>query len=605
MRIFYITFILLICTIAVKAQQQSAPMLLTKADSSRAIAVDSVTRTSEPFPLNSPISWGQDRHTSIMLFARNLILQPGENASVMTADAEDETHRHYPLKVEYVGQVPGQEQLTSVIVRLSDDIITEGDIQVQLTYHGVASNRVSIYLSAGQRYALSFNGSMQSIWYENFWQPNVNLGKFFYELWVKPGAYTGVRYLLSDGIGGAHAILFGLAGSPGGGFTPEGNFFDGGVSVPFGGDDGPSLGEWAHVAVGWDGSNIVSYYDGVPVGKNIFAGQRVTLGPLGGGGRLFIGGSNHQNFVGSIAQVRAYEGANPHQGVQQSTSAFTPQTFFEATGSSFLVSLLRPVDTTIIDLSSNNRRGVFLTWEGGTANPLPQFVVDPVGPNTSPSAQVNTLPIAPSNPIIFDSFSRRNSTYAFDGAGGLGLTERGSAGSRAWRFGNPGRPEAEPTNFGILNGRAVILSNGPGVAWVPTGSTASLDVRVNRHPGVWDSGLNTGMAFRVKDANNFCFAYTSGESLISNQLNVGCYYNGTRSLLMAPVSMPSFVWTGLRVVTDASTGGILIYGDNQLVASTSTYWLASESGVGLYNDTYGSALTNRWDNFAVYDLPQR
>ncbi len=602
MRLLQITGLFLcvfLCAISVPAQQ-TAPVLLNTPNSQRALAFDSTRLTTEPFFPTSPNPWTQDQRTRVMFFAKNLTLQPGESVSSVTAQAEDDRNRIYELTVEYAGPVPGQEWMSTVIVRLSDAMPADGgDVLVHISYRGVRSNQVRF--SIGKSYALVFDGSTQSIWHDKFWQPDVDLGKFFYEVWVKPGMYNGTRYILSDGIGGAHAILFGLAGSGSSFYVSVGNTFDGNQTIPFGGDDGPDADEWAHLAVGWDGSHIVTYYNGVPVGSVAFAGQRFTLGPLGGGGRLFIGGSNHQNFLGSISQVRAYERSNPRQdslGTGKMMSAFAPQTVFEVEGSSFLVSLLRPAET-ISDLSGNNHPGVFLTWAGG---PLPRFIIDPITPNVSIPREGNPFPVPP-NVRIFDSFSRANATYAFNGNGGIGSTEFGLQGPQAWRFGSPSSTVLEPTTFGILKGRAVVLSNGPGVAWVPTGSDANLDIRVSRRASVWGSGLNTGLAFRVKDARNFCFAYTSGDVLRRNNLNVGCYLNGTRFLLISPVQMPDFVWSNLRVVsTEGEGGGIYVYADQELIAVTSTFFLVNETGAGLYNDTYGLGLTNRWDNFTVLEF---
>ena len=66
-----------------------APVLLTSPNSTRAVAVDSVTLMAEPFPPNAPLQFGSDRRTRVMLFATNLTLQFGEDASVVTAEAED------------------------------------------------------------------------------------------------------------------------------------------------------------------------------------------------------------------------------------------------------------------------------------------------------------------------------------------------------------------------------------------------------------------------------------------------------------------------------------------------------------------------------------
>ena len=63
----------------------------------------------------------------------------------MTADAEDAALTHYPLKVEYVGQVPGFEGIYMVVMRLSD-LMTDnlGDVLVRLSLHGMGSNRVRV-----------------------------------------------------------------------------------------------------------------------------------------------------------------------------------------------------------------------------------------------------------------------------------------------------------------------------------------------------------------------------------------------------------------------------------------------------------------------------
>jgi exo-beta-1,3-glucanase (GH17 family) len=118
------------------------PILVSEETSTRAIALDSVLRLRDPFKLTSPVPWGVDRRTRVMLFAMNFDLLPGENISVVTADAEDASHRIYPLIVEYVGKVPEFDWMSCVIVRLNDEMGDIGDVLVRLTARGVSSNRV-------------------------------------------------------------------------------------------------------------------------------------------------------------------------------------------------------------------------------------------------------------------------------------------------------------------------------------------------------------------------------------------------------------------------------------------------------------------------------
>ena len=117
---------------AVKANaQQTSPVLVSHPDSTRAIAFDSVTRTREPFTTT----------TRIMLFAMNLALPPGET---LTADAEDSQHSVHPMTVEYIGPVPDNPWVSSVVIRVPENLPATGDVLVRIKYRDVASNRVRV-----------------------------------------------------------------------------------------------------------------------------------------------------------------------------------------------------------------------------------------------------------------------------------------------------------------------------------------------------------------------------------------------------------------------------------------------------------------------------
>jgi hypothetical protein len=469
-------------------------------------------------------------------------------------------------------------------------------------------------------FVLEYDGTPKTVDYGDFWQENTNLGHFYWEFWAMPGANAAATYVLSDGYGGAHALLFGVASfnsSEPNRYELLGNIFDG-VKFDnyFGSDVGPAIGEWAHMAVGWDGQNIITYYNGVPVGKTPFHGPRRTPGPGGGGGRLLIGGSDHSNFDGRVAQVRGFEDVNPREasagGVE---SSFAPQTVFGLGGN--LLSYYFRSGARVADLSAgyngSSHEGI---PRGTTAGiifdcngcPPPQFVVDPTAPNfaTGVPPQPVNLP-TPVNPpaqvLVFDSFSRPNSTYVFGGNGGLGSTESGSTGPQPWET---NQVAGSPQPFGILNARAVLLGSSTAVAWVPTGSIAgNVDVRVNRYKGRWGSGIHTGVSFRVMDAANFFFAYTadSGSDSQNKILDVGYYQGGNRVDLAQDLPIPA-EWTTLRVVT-RSSGDIDVYIGDTLIYHANQPALASALGAGLFNDSAGKGLINRWDNFTVFEAPQQ
>lgn len=803
---------LAICAASLATAKAQAPVLLSKSDSTRAIAFESETFLSEPFNLTSPFLTNADRRTRVIIFALNLSLQPGENFSSVSADAEDGARRHYPLAVEYVGAVPGQEWMSQIILKLNDDLSAVGDVLVRVSYRGSDSNRVRLgmgyigggppddagaaptvpsphtiggritnntnsgkgfagltvtlgdaqnqvmkttatdsngnYLFAnlnaggnyivtptranytftpanqtfnnvngsyavnfsgalnnytigghlnitgsktldaikvlltrdnqtlataytdasgayaftvpgdaaysvapsavsytfapaaqsfanlsgnqtttdfaalpvpitGQAKVLEFDGSQKSVDYGYYWHMNVEYGHFFWEFWAMPGERAGATYLISDGYGGAHSILFGFNsdGRDPGRYSLFGNVWDGKNVIYFSGDTGPAPYEWGHYAVGWDGANIITYLNGVPVGKSAFAGPRYTPGYFGGGGHALVGGSDHNNFDGRIAQVRAYEGSNPHAAnFGMAESAFAPDTIFRNGGvlASTFFTPLNAVPNFSPGYSGNDGPGQLR----GTVNgilfpcdgcPLPQYVTDSTAPDFA-AGMARQAPIVPGSPApvpasarVFDSFSRANSTYLFNNPGGLGATEGGSDGARSWQTGVAANA---PQPFGILNGRAVLLANGVVTTWVETkATTGNLNIAVDRHTGASGSGRNTGLSFRVADAVNYFFAYTSDRSssdASGQTLAVGYYKAGVRTDLVKDLEMPAQPWTTLRVATYAD-GRINVFIDSALVYQTTNNTMMNATGAGLYNNGRGLGLTNRWDNFTVSD----
>src|ERR1043165_3154664 len=59
-------------------------------------------------------------------------------------------------------------------------------------------------------FVLEFDGSPKTVDHSFFWPEGVDLGHFFWEFWAMPGNEAGGTYMLSDGYGAAHALLFGF-----------------------------------------------------------------------------------------------------------------------------------------------------------------------------------------------------------------------------------------------------------------------------------------------------------------------------------------------------------------------------------------------------------
>ena len=120
------------------------PISLTQENSLRALALDSVTWTSEPFGVAANHNFSNDHRTRISLFAVNLELRQGEPISVIEVQAEVAGGQTIPLTVEYFGTVPNLSWLKQIIVRLPDEIANSVEVPVSLKVRGVTGNKVNV-----------------------------------------------------------------------------------------------------------------------------------------------------------------------------------------------------------------------------------------------------------------------------------------------------------------------------------------------------------------------------------------------------------------------------------------------------------------------------
>jgi uncharacterized protein (TIGR03790 family) len=123
-----------------------APLLLTEEDSNRAVALNSVLWTRDPFAVVATHNFSPDSRTRLLLFAANLDVAPGEAFPSVSAQAEDARGMVQTLPVEYVGRVAGFDWLTQLIVRLPEGLAERGDVWVSINARGVWSNRALITL---------------------------------------------------------------------------------------------------------------------------------------------------------------------------------------------------------------------------------------------------------------------------------------------------------------------------------------------------------------------------------------------------------------------------------------------------------------------------
>ncbi|HET7713173.1 MAG TPA: Ig-like domain-containing protein [Patescibacteria group bacterium] len=126
------------------------PQLVAEANSSRGIALESVTLMSDPFPVVSEHFLSSDQRTRLTLFGHNLELKPEESLSAITAQAEDAQHRIYALPVEAVARVPDFPWLIQVTVKLPVELQGIPEVWLSVLLRGVNSNKVLIKIKDGK-----------------------------------------------------------------------------------------------------------------------------------------------------------------------------------------------------------------------------------------------------------------------------------------------------------------------------------------------------------------------------------------------------------------------------------------------------------------------
>lgn len=389
-----------------------------------------------------------------------------------------------------------------------------------------------------------------------FYKSNRSYSHCFWEAWVKPSAsLAAAGYIVADTNGGAHNTLWGMQPSDAGQVVVTANMHDGTTLTTFSPTERIPMGYWSHVAIGYDGSHLMTWVNGVLSYVVEYApAQRKNTG--GNDATLFIGGSDHNNFWGNIGWVRGFEG----YGRCRELSDFSPEAFprtvnHYAGGDAnidvpqFLMSFLSP-DRAFTDYGqfegvshhgvqealqstvlSPNGSGSFI----GTGLSLPSFIAGVIDADS----YIPTAPTTPSGAIIFDSFSRVNRgmvnpTNKNDGTFTLGAVEVGSV--------NWTQPDgsADAGGAGVNNGKAFIYY-GAGDKVVQT-STQNVDVRVDR---LVDVNAWAGLIVRYKDANDYYRITGTDTSIVVDKYESGVHTTTSYT--------PTGGWKTLRVTALGTT----------------------------------------------------
>ena len=127
-----------------------APVLLIDETTGRAVALDSVLLTRDPFSLLNAFNLGgSDQRRRISLFVWHLGLLSSDTVANLTVTAEDGVGGVYTLAVEHMSQFSDVADVTQIVVRLPDDVIgAPRDLSVKVQLRGPATNSAIIKIAA-------------------------------------------------------------------------------------------------------------------------------------------------------------------------------------------------------------------------------------------------------------------------------------------------------------------------------------------------------------------------------------------------------------------------------------------------------------------------
>jgi hypothetical protein len=126
-----------------------SPVLLTDGDdNARAVALDSVTHTRDPFAFSTTNNFSADRRTRVLLFARNVDWLSVNANTPVTAQAEDAAHHTFPLAVEYAAPDPNMNWMADIVVRLPDELSGGGAVSLTINVGGFNSNQVKLVIAS-------------------------------------------------------------------------------------------------------------------------------------------------------------------------------------------------------------------------------------------------------------------------------------------------------------------------------------------------------------------------------------------------------------------------------------------------------------------------
>jgi hypothetical protein len=524
----------------------------------------------------------------------------------------------------------------SKITNLVSDLAGKQDAIAPGTYADAASTTAALTARARLDVptVIDFPGApiISHFNHGHYWETGVNLGKYMYGWWIMPRVNASPAYIVSDGYGSGHALLFGVQQNSGLSFLdPTVNVFHGNIyngvtiALSYRADDGAAPGEWCWVETGWDGANIYIWLDGIIIGKIPYTDVRQSQPYTSGGGYFLIGGSDHQNFNGRIRSGRGFENLFPISSPQaayyperEPRNQWTPNGI-DWYSANFMADYGAVQEGLVPDQSdgymgrlhpgSRNGGGV-VTFAGGlqTASSvqtqMPAYVNDdtaPFGSNVglvTPTGLVPTVPTSPAGLKLWHHWCEAKQTPAFHGTTATwGQTKGGLLSARIWQAQRGSAWGGGALQVGIINGHGVITDLRSGVVWVDSGATDQ-DVWAKRRHTAQAGTHVVGIALRVVDRDQYYAIYTRG-AIGSAVVRVELHATGETSsgTTLATYTQPNSTWKFLRATIIGTT--LTIYIDNGSYDSSdhATGWIqiGQLSGQTAYSAATGVGIPHAYD----------
>lgn len=473
-----------------------------------------------------------------------------------------------------------------------------------------------------------------------FWKPGqiLSAAGCQWEAWFMGDPFNEAGYIVSDGYGGAHALLWsGASGNI--------NFRDGSNAdqiVQYSSLSVPPPGVFSHLMVkvltdAWGNQFIETIINGISTCKTLVPTgyTRAVCQGFQGQGTLFVMGSDHSEAVGWLASLRGWDLEAGYEGAGTLGDVVVPQAVLVPYAPGYGPSSGAPADFCANYVGSPgvtlwpdcgrgyDSNGGFAVraqhpgaaYGNGTGGrnyyPMPQPIAVPSPTTTAPfyPGYIETPPSRGYTPVAppagakrYDSFSRPDQTYAHVSLPDVGSTESGSLGAAAWQASVIAGGRLFPKQLQLFDRSLRTGDQAATLAYIPNASdSADHTVTVTRISPASGSGNDgtLGVACRVAVDGSSCF-YAYYQYIPNTDGTIYLYRMdaANNTVYLDAVGVAHTGWSQLSIKAQGTT--ISVLKDSTEVISVTDANLAGQKGAGVAFPGVPSSTHYAVTDFAVF-----